>query len=68
MTILVVQSLIGKEELCDLAVDLPFDLEMDMWRSHVASSRRIRSRLDRRESVATLVVGPQQCVPLEVRI
>src|SRR5688572_31227859 len=51
MTILVVQWLIGKEELCHLAVDLPFDLEMDMWRPHVASSRRIRSGLDRRESV-----------------
>jgi hypothetical protein len=68
MTILVVQSLVRKEELCDLAVDVAFDLEMNVWRPHVASSRRIRSWLDRRESVPTIVVGPQQRVALKVRI
>ena len=68
MTVLVIQRLIGKEELCHLTVELPFDLEMDMGRSHVASRRGVGSRLDRRESVSTLVVGPQQCVALEARI
>lgn len=57
-----------EEELCDLAVDVPLDLEVDMRRSHVASSRRIRPRLDGRESVPTVVVRPQQRVPLKVRI
>jgi hypothetical protein len=32
MTVLIVQGLIRKEDQRDLAVDLAFDLEVNMWR------------------------------------
>jgi RNase H-fold protein (predicted Holliday junction resolvase) len=67
-TIQVVQSLIGKKELRDFAVGMPLDLEMNMGRAHVAPSRRIPSRLDRREAVPPIVVGSQQHMPLKVGI
>src|SRR5687767_3740160 len=68
MPVLVVQCLAGKEELRDLAIDPSLNLEMDVRSTHVASRRRVRSRLDRTEPIVALVVSAQHGVALKVRI
>jgi hypothetical protein len=57
MTILVVQRLVGEEELSHFAVDGTVDFEMNMRSAHIATSGRIRARLDSCQSVTAVAVG-----------
>lgn len=68
MAILIVEWLIGKEELRDFAISMSLNFDMDMGRSHVAAGSRVRSRFDRRQRVATILVSSQEGVSLKIGV
>lgn len=57
MPVLIVQRLIGEEQLRHFAVKGPIDLKMNVRRTHITASGRIGARFDRQEAILSIAVG-----------
>ena len=65
--VVLIERVVGKIHLCDQAIELSGDIEMDVRGTHDVA-RGITAGLDGLEAITALGIGEQLCVALEIRI